>query len=120
MQTLTTNGKVRAHLSSHACSGPRFGLSLLNPSPVSSPETISLARELDRLRELVATLPLSALEACFARNWLRSASQLLCSGEIGAARFQVAAVSHKLAGRYPAEGLGDRTGFALSQSRTLP
>jgi hypothetical protein len=120
VKTLTTNGQIRTHRGSPACAGPRFDLSgLFNPSPASSPAAIALVREIDRLHELVVTLPLSALEACFARNWLGSARQLLCAGELGAARFQVAAVSHKLAGRLPAEGLGDRTGFVLSLSRTL-
>jgi hypothetical protein len=102
MKTLIINGQVRTDLSSHVSAGPRIGLGRpLNRSVVARPAAIALARELDRLHELVVALPLSALDACFARNWLRSAKHLLSSGELGAAGFQVAAVSRKLAGRHP-------------------
>jgi hypothetical protein len=104
MKTLTTSGRIQAHRSSPACAGPRFDFSgLLYPSPDSSLAVVALARELDRLHERVVTPPLSALEACSARNWLRSARRLLCAGELGAARFQMIAVRRKLARRLPAE-----------------
>jgi hypothetical protein len=91
----------------------------VNPSPDPVLATIALAHELDGLHELLVTLALSALEACAARNWLRSARELLCDGELGAAQFQKAAVSRKLARRRPAEGPGNRTGVVLSPSTTI-
>jgi hypothetical protein len=66
------------------------------------PAALALAREIDRLDQLIVTPPLSAAEACFARNWLRDARRLIRAGELGAAQFQVAAVRRKLARRLPA------------------
>jgi hypothetical protein len=114
-KTYTGNDQVWAHPGNPACTGPRSGLGQrVRQTSVASPEALAEARKIDRLQELVVTPPLSALEACFASNWLSSARRLLSAGELGAARFQVAAVQRKLARCLSAEGLGDRAGSALS------
>jgi hypothetical protein len=56
-----------------------------------------IAAEFDRLRNLVAALPLTTDEYCFAINWIASARECWTAGELGAARYQLDMVRKKLA-----------------------
>jgi hypothetical protein len=48
------------------------------------------------LQRLVASLPLTTDEFCFAHNWLTSAQDLWQAGDSSAAHYQVALVVRKL------------------------
>src|SRR5262245_7807086 len=66
-------------------------------APVNDPD--ALGREVARLQGLVAARGFAQSEACFLRNWLDSAGALLRAGGAGAARYQITAVSRRLARR---------------------
>jgi hypothetical protein len=56
-----------------------------------------IAPEFDRLEELVAALPLTTDEYCFAANWIVSARECWAAGDPGAACYQLQMVRKKLA-----------------------
>jgi hypothetical protein len=55
-----------------------------------------IAAEFGRLGDLVAALPLTTDEYCFAANWIAGARGCWASGDVGAARYQLAMVRKKL------------------------
>jgi hypothetical protein len=56
-----------------------------------------VARHFADVQRLVASLPLTSAEYCFAHNWLTSAQQLWQAGHYATARYQVRMVAKKLA-----------------------
>ena len=65
--------------------------------PGAMPQEV-IAAEFDRLGNLVAALPLTTDEYCFAANWIAGARDCWAAGDVGAARYQLAVVRKKLAG----------------------
>jgi hypothetical protein len=57
-----------------------------------------IAGEFARLGGLVAALPLTTDEYCFAINWIAGARECWTAGDVGAARYQLEMVRRKLAG----------------------
>jgi hypothetical protein len=55
-----------------------------------------IAAEFDRLSDLLAALPLTTDEYCFATNWIAGARDCWTAGEGGAARYQLEMVRKKL------------------------
>jgi hypothetical protein len=64
--------------------------------PAATPWAM-IAAEFDRLSNLVAALPLTTDEYCFAINWIASAPECWTAGNSGAALYQLAMVRKKLA-----------------------
>jgi hypothetical protein len=62
----------------------------------ATPQAV-IAAEFDRLEELVAALPLTTDEYCFAINSIGGAREYWTAGELGAARYQLGMVRKKLA-----------------------
>jgi hypothetical protein len=56
-----------------------------------------IAAEFNRLSDLVAALPLTTDEYCFAVNWIAGAREDWASGDPGAAQYQLQMVRKKLA-----------------------
>ena len=56
-----------------------------------------IAAEFNRLSNLIAALPLTTDEYCFAINWIASARECWTAGDLGAARYQLEMVRKKLA-----------------------
>jgi hypothetical protein len=56
-----------------------------------------IAADFNRLEELVAALPLTTDEYCFAINWIAGARECCSAGDLGAARYQLEMVRKKLA-----------------------
>jgi hypothetical protein len=56
-----------------------------------------MAAEFDRLSDLVAALPLTTDEYCFAANWIAGARECWAAGDAEAARYQLQMVRKKLA-----------------------
>jgi hypothetical protein len=56
-----------------------------------------IVAEFDRLSDLVAALPLTTDEYCFAANWIAGARECWAAGDSGAARYQLQMVRKKLA-----------------------
>jgi hypothetical protein len=56
-----------------------------------------VAAEFGRLCDLVAALPLTTDEYCFATNWIVGARDCWAAGDVGAARYQLTMVRKKLA-----------------------
>ena len=56
-----------------------------------------IAAEFGRLCDLVAALPLTTDEYCFAINWIAGARECWTAGDLGAARYQLEMVRKKLA-----------------------
>lgn len=56
-----------------------------------------ITAEFDRLSDLVAALPLTTDEYCFAANWIAGARECWQAGDLGAARYQLEMVRKKLA-----------------------
>jgi hypothetical protein len=56
-----------------------------------------IAAEFDRLGELIAALPLTTDEYCFAINWIAGAREYWAAGDSGAACYQLAMIRKKLA-----------------------
>ena len=72
----------------------QLGAMLLQPA-VWSHQRVATA--FDHLSELVAALPLTTEEHCFAANWITGARDCWSSGDFGAARYQLEAVRKKVA-----------------------
>jgi hypothetical protein len=64
--------------------------------PGATPRGVIVA-EFDRLRDLVAALPLTTDEYCFAASWIAGARECWAAGDPGAARYQLQMVRKKLA-----------------------
>lgn len=64
--------------------------------PGATPRAV-IAAEFDRLAELVAALPLTTDEYCFAANWIAGARACWSAADVGAARYQLRMISRKLA-----------------------
>jgi hypothetical protein len=56
-----------------------------------------VATAFDHLSELVAALPLTTEECCFAANWITAPRDCWSSGDFGAARYQLEAIRKKVA-----------------------
>jgi hypothetical protein len=56
-----------------------------------------IAAEFNRLSNLIAALPLTTDEYCFAINWIAGARECWTAGDLGAARYQLEMVRKKLA-----------------------
>jgi hypothetical protein len=56
-----------------------------------------IAAEFGRLCDLVAALPLTTDEYCFAINWIAGARECWTAGDLGTARYQLEMVRKKLA-----------------------
>jgi hypothetical protein len=56
-----------------------------------------IAAEFDRLSDLVAALPLTTEEYCFAINWIAGARRCWAAGDDGAARYQLRMIGRRLA-----------------------
>jgi hypothetical protein len=56
-----------------------------------------IATAFDHLSELVAALPLTTEEYCFAANWITAARVCWSSGDFGAARYQLKVIRKKVA-----------------------
>jgi hypothetical protein len=56
-----------------------------------------IAAEFDRLEELVAALPLTTDDYCFAVNWIAGACECWSAGDLGASRYQLEMIRKKLA-----------------------
>jgi hypothetical protein len=56
-----------------------------------------VATAFDHLSELVAALPLTTEEYCFAANWITAARDCWSSGDFVVARYQLEAVRKKVA-----------------------
>jgi hypothetical protein len=63
--------------------------------PAVTPAAV-LAAKFDRLSNLVAALPLTTNEYCFAANWIAGARDCWAAGELGAARYQLEMVRKNL------------------------
>jgi hypothetical protein len=72
--------------------------------PGATPREV-MAAQFGRLSDLVAALPLTTDEYCFAANWIAAARECWAAGGAGAARYQLAMVRKKLAGRDLSETL---------------
>jgi hypothetical protein len=57
----------------------------------------AIAAEFGRLGDLVAALPLTIDEYCFAANWIAGARECWAAGDLGAARYQLQMIRKKLA-----------------------
>jgi hypothetical protein len=64
--------------------------------PGATPRAV-VAGEFDRLGALVAALPLTTDEYCFAANWIAGARDCWMAGDRGAARYQLRMIGRKLA-----------------------
>ena len=64
--------------------------------PGATPREV-IAAEFGRLGDLVAALPLTTDEYCFAANWIAGARECWAAGDVGAARYQLAMVRKKVA-----------------------
>jgi hypothetical protein len=64
--------------------------------PAAEPRAV-IAVEFGRLEELLAALPLTTDEYCFATNWIASARECWAAGDLGAACYQLEMVRKKLA-----------------------
>jgi hypothetical protein len=64
--------------------------------PGATPRDV-IAAEFDRLEELVAALPLTTDEYCFAVNWIAGARECWSAGDLGASRYQLEMIRKKLA-----------------------
>jgi hypothetical protein len=76
--------------------------------------TAEVAAEFRSLHRLVACLPLTTEEFCFAHNWLTSAHDLWQAGDWAAACFQVNLVAKKLTLTEKLHGTG------RSQTKPIP
>jgi hypothetical protein len=56
-----------------------------------------IAAEFGRLADLVAALPLTTDEYCFAANWVASARRLFEADDIGACLYQLGIIRKRLA-----------------------
>jgi hypothetical protein len=56
-----------------------------------------IAGEFGRLGDLVAALPLTTDEYCFAANWIAGAREYWSAGDRGAARYQLRMIGRKFA-----------------------
>jgi hypothetical protein len=72
--------------------------------PGATPREV-IAAQFDRLSDLVAALPLTTDEYCFAANRIAGTRECWTAGDVGAARYQLAMVRKKLAGRDVSETL---------------
>jgi hypothetical protein len=63
----------------------------------SAPPREVIATEFDRLSDLVAALPLTTDEYCFAANWIAGARECWAAGDVEAARYQLEMIRKKLA-----------------------
>ncbi len=63
--------------------------------PGATPRAV-IAGEFGRLGDLVAALPVTTDEYCFATNWIGGARECWAAGDIGAARYQLQMVLKKL------------------------
>ena len=64
--------------------------------PGATPREV-IAAEFGRLDDLVAALPLTTDEYCFAANWIAGARDCWAAGDVRAARYQLAIVRKKVA-----------------------
>jgi hypothetical protein len=64
--------------------------------PSGTPQAV-IAGEFDRLIDLVAALPLTSDEYCFAVNWIAGARECWLAGDSWAASYQLEMVRKKLA-----------------------
>jgi hypothetical protein len=92
--------------------------------PGATPREV-IAAKFGRLYVLVAALPLTTDEYCFAINWIAGAHECWTAGDLGAARYQLEMVRKKLASdtaRAPVVPLSHLTslGPSLCPSQTRP
>ena len=64
--------------------------------PDATPRAV-IASEFDRLGHLVAALPLTTDEYCFAANWITGARECWAAGDLGAASYQLEIIRKKIA-----------------------
>jgi hypothetical protein len=57
---------------------------------------VAIAAKFGRLADLVAALPLTTDEYCFAANWIAGARDCWAAAELGAARYQLEMVRKNL------------------------